>query len=435
VDAEVVSASASPTTIIQDSGDVTITASVRNNGDDPAAIPVTISGPNGFSASTTTGTLANGQSQNVTFTWPASVVGSHTFQVTAALGGDGTPANNSMTTNTVTVNPVPSGSIYVSGINMTASEYQARGGTAYQVTALVNVGATVGSGAGATVNGRFTFPGGGTQDLVATANGSGVATFTTRSTESGVYSLLVTSIQKSGLVYNAGLDVNNPASHDTGGGTPPPALIDAQVVSATASPTTITQNSGNVTITASIRNNGDDPAAIPVTISGPGGYSANTTTGTLSSGQSQNVAFTWPASLVGSHTFQVTANLAGDSVGSNNSRATNSVTVSAPGGGGDPAIYVDDVQVLTRGSNALYFRVFVEAEGGASTLGAEAKATISGPNGTSNETAIVKSNGYAQFSLNFPPSGSYTLTVTDIVLPGFTYTPELDTDNPTTVNF
>lgn len=435
VDAEVVSASASPTTLTQNSGNVTITAAVRNNGDDPAAIPVSVSGPGGYSDSATTGTLASGQSQNVQFTWPASLTGTHSFQVTAALGGDGTPANDSKTTNAVTVNPVPSVSIYVAGISITTSEYQTRAGTAFQVAASVNVAATTGSGAGATVSGRFTFPGGATQDMVATANSSGVAQFETRSQESGVYSLLVTNVQKSGMTYNPGLDVNNPADHDTAGGTPPPAVIDAQVVSASAAPATITQNSGNVTITASIRNNGDAAAAIPVSISGPGGYSDSATTATLASGQSQNVQFTWPASLAGSHTFQVTTNLAGDSVGSNNSRTTNSVTVNAPGGGGDPAIYVAEVDVLTRGSNALYFRGYVEADGGASTTGAEVKATIAGPNGSPIETAVVNSRGYAQFSLIFPPSGNYTLTVTDIVLPGFTYDEELDTDNPTTINF
>ena len=320
VDAETVNASASPTSITQNSGNVTITATVRNNGSAQVTIPVTASGPNNWSSSTTR-TLAPSASSTVQFTWPASVVGAHTFTVSTSLSGDQSASNDSKTTNSVTVSSPPSGgTIFVNGVNLSATP----SGNGHNLQAVITIGPNASAGSGAYMYGFWIDSQNKSKFAYGFANGNGQLTLNTTTTLSGVHKFQVYYVNKTGMTYNAGQNVGNPGSVNVGGGSQP--VIDASVNAVSASPTSIALNGGNVTITATIGNNGDNTASIPVSISGPGGFNSSQNIN-VSSGNTAQVTFNWPASVAGNHTFTVTTNLAGDSSAANNQRTSQTVTV------------------------------------------------------------------------------------------------------------
>ena len=332
VDAEVVSASASPTSITQNTGNVTITAQIRNNGTSTATIPVSVTGPNSWSSSTSVN-LAGGASTSVQFSWPASVVGTHTFNVSASLNGDQVPGNNSRSTNSVSVVSPPSGNaLHVSNVNLIASP----SGGGHALYASVTVGPNGAAASGAYLYGYFINSQNQYQFRSGTVNAAGQLSFTSSTNLTGVHQFLVVYISKPGYQYNSSLNVGNPAIVDIGGG--PVPVVDASVDNVTASPSSLPLNSGNVTITATIGNNGDNTESIPVNVTGPGGYSDSQNVSVASGGQ-QQVTFSWPASVAGNHTFNVSTSLAGDSTPSNNSRTSPWVEVTQ--------VTVIDAEVVT----------------------------------------------------------------------------------------
>ena len=345
IDAAVTAASASPKSIVKGSGNVTISATVRNNGSASASVPVTVSGPNGWSASASR-TIAAGSSSTVTFAWPANVTGTHTFTVSTGLAGDQVATNNSKTTGTVQVtNPQSGGKmLHVSSIAMSAGRASGRD----YVDAIVSVGPTATSASGARVTGRWTLPGGKQVSTSGTVSQAGTVTFQLSTSQTGTHTFQVQQITKTGHTYNSALDSGNPGVINVGGDgvpPPPPATIDAAVTQVAASPTSLKVNSGNVTITATIANNGTSSAAVPVTISGPGGFS-DAKTVSLGASASAQVTFAWPASVTGSHTFIVKTSLAGDGNTANNQ--STSPTVSVTSAQQPPAKIDAGIAALTR---------------------------------------------------------------------------------------
>ena len=332
VDAEVVSASASPSSITQNTGNVTITAQIRNSGTSTATIPVSVAGPNNWSSSTSVN-LAGGAATNVQFSWPASVVGTHAFNVSTSLSGDQVAGNNSGSTNSVSVVSPPAGNaLHVSNVNLIATPI----GGGHSLYAAVTVGPNGPAASGAFLYGYFIDPQNQYEFRSGTVNAAGQIAFTSSTNQTGVHQFLVVYISKPGLQYNSSLNVGNPGTVDIGGG--PAPVVDASVDNVTASPSSLPLNSGDVTVTATIGNNGDNTESIPVSITGPGGYSDSQNV-SVASGAQQQVTFNWPASIAGTHTFNVSTSLAGDSAPSNNSRTSPSVEVTQ--------VTVVDAEVVT----------------------------------------------------------------------------------------
>ncbi len=326
IDAEVTAASASPASLEQNSGNVAITATVRNNGTSTTTIPVNVTGPGGWTDSTSV-SLASGASTPVQFSWPASITGTHSFTVSTNLTGDENGANNSWTTNTVTVtSPAPpTTDLFVQGISVSATP----SGGGHQLDATVTVGPNATAASGASVTGFWYFPNRSYQFVTLTANASGQISPQITTTQTGVHYFYVYRITKPGYVYKSSQNVVNSGSVNVSGGSPP-VTVDASVNQVTANPTSLVLNSGNVSIVATIGNNGSSAATIPVSISGPGGYSGSQNV-SVASGATQQVTFTWPASIAGSHVFTVTTSLAGDTNASNNQRNSPTVTVTQSG--------------------------------------------------------------------------------------------------------
>jgi Matrixin/Putative peptidoglycan binding domain/CARDB len=366
IDAETVSASASPTSITQNSGNVTITAAIRNNGSATANIPITATGPNAWSSSTSR-SLAAGASTTVQFSWPASVLGTNTFTVSTSLSGDSNAGNNSKTTNSVTVSSTSTGNtIFVSGIAMTATP----NGNGYNLQAVISMGPDASAGAGAYIYGYWSNSLNQSKSAYGYANSAGQLTLNWTTTLTGVHRFQVYYVYKAGKQYTSSQNVGNPGSVDVGGGSAP--AIDASVNSVNASPATISLNGGNVTITAVIGNNGDNTASIPVSISGPSGYNSSQSV-SVGAGSTQQVNFTWPASVAGNHTFTVSTNLSGDSNSSNNQGTSQSVSVTSS------TVIDAEVVTLTRSTSS------VEQNGSAVTLTANVRN-----NGSGNATFTVR---------------------------------------------
>jgi len=323
IDAEVVSISMSPTSVTTGAS-VTGSVQVRNNGSAAASIPVTVSGPGGFSQNLTASNLGAGATATLSFTWTASGTGSFTFTATANLSGDINAANNSKTSNTVTVKASQTAptQLYTKGITVTASG----SGSSRVLKATVTVGPSASAASGARVYGRWTLPSGQQTTVNSLANSSGVVTFQLTSSLAGAFTFQVESITKTGYGYNAALNVGNPASITVGSAAAPPSTIDASVNQVTASPTSLKVNGGNVSIVATVANNSTKAASIPVTISGPGSYSS-TKNVSVAAGASAKVTFTWPATVTGTHTFVVATSLSGDSNPANDQRTSPTVTV------------------------------------------------------------------------------------------------------------
>ncbi|MEZ4522536.1 MAG: CARDB domain-containing protein, partial [Thermomicrobiales bacterium] len=342
IDAQVVSASASPTLITQNSGNVTVSAQIRNNGTASATIPVTITGPDHWSNSTSR-TLASGASTTVQFSWPASATGSHTFTVSTALSGDSNAGNNSQTTNSVTVSsPTPTTSLYVASVDMSATPY----GNGYTLRAVVTVGPNAGAASGAYMYGYWISPTNRYRVGYGYLNSSGQITLQTTTNETGVHRFHVYNVIKSGTPYDSSKNVGNPGTVDVGGGGGSTPTIDASVNNVTVNPTSIALNGGNVTITATVGNNGDNAASVPVSVSGPSGFS-DAKSVSVGAGSTQQVTFSWPASVAGSHTFTVSTNLSGDSNSGNNQRTSPTVSVT------QASIVDAEVTTLTRSASSV----------------------------------------------------------------------------------
>ena len=195
-DAEVVSISA-PTSVAQ-GGAVTVSASVRNNGNVPETVTVNFAETPGAAKGSTTVQLAAGASATVGFTWTTTsttATGSHTVTMSAVVGNDSNSANNSKSRTVNVTAPVKSMS--VSALSVTSRKYSSYWKLTSKVT--VKSGSAVVSGASVTI--RYTDPNGATVTSTATTNRYGIATFSRNVKAKGTYTVLVSNISKSGFSY------------------------------------------------------------------------------------------------------------------------------------------------------------------------------------------------------------------------------------------
>lgn len=210
---------------------------------------------------------------------------------------------------------------------------------------------------------------------------------------------------------------------------PPPATIDAELVSISV-PSSVTQGSA-AAIAVTVKNNGSASANIPVNLSEtPGGWTASQTA-TVAAGASVTVNFSWTtntSTATGAHTISATTALANDGNVANNSKSA-TVNVQAQGGGNPSGMYVASVTFTARKSRSswsLSGAVTIK-QGSSNVRSATVTVRITGPNGYSKTlTRNTSSTGRASFSATTTKPGAYTLTVVNVTKSGATYTPALN---------
>ncbi|MEX2315067.1 MAG: S8 family serine peptidase [Thermomicrobiales bacterium] len=184
------------------SAPVTINVSVKNNGSAGASIAVALAETPGGFAQTKSISLNAGATGNVSYSWAtntSTATGTHTFTATVSLAGDTNAGNNTATATTNVVAGTTAPSMSVSNLTLTSTKR----GSVIQLASQATIKANGVAVSGATVTVQFTYPNGVTQTQSANTSSAGVATFARSATLTGVYTVTVTNVTKSGSTYDA----------------------------------------------------------------------------------------------------------------------------------------------------------------------------------------------------------------------------------------
>ncbi|MEX1158160.1 MAG: hypothetical protein WEC79_04450, partial [Thermomicrobiales bacterium] len=184
------------------SAPVTINVSVKNNGSAGASIAVALAETPGGFAQTKSISLNAGATGNVSYSWAtntSTATGTHTFTATVSLAGDTNAGNNTATATTNVVAGTTAPSMSVSNLTLTSTKR----GSVIQLASQATIKANGVAVSGATATVQFTYPNGVTQTQSANTSSAGVATFARSATLTGVYTVTVTNVTKSGSTYDA----------------------------------------------------------------------------------------------------------------------------------------------------------------------------------------------------------------------------------------